>query len=208
MFPHYRRAPKAQYPSQIEEAYAEWIVDHGADHDLDPTRLAIAGDSCGGNMAIAVTLMATERGGPSFAVQLLYYPVTDAGMDTDSYHEFAEGYFLTAPAMAWFWDQYLPDTARRGEASHRHCVPAPTSCQVCLLPRSSTAKPTSCGRRRGIRRQTPRGRSARHRDPLRRHHPRLRDAARTRGYQRGSRCHRTRRCLPADGTAKHLTHTQ
>jgi len=68
MFPHYRRAPKAQYPSQIEEAYAEWIVDHGADHDLDPTRLAIAGDSCGGNMAIAVTLMAKERGGPSFAV--------------------------------------------------------------------------------------------------------------------------------------------
>jgi acetyl esterase len=118
IFPHYRRAPEAQYPSQIEEAYAtaEWIVDHGAEHDLDPTRLAIAGDSCGGNMAIAVTLMAKERGGPSFAAQLLYYPVTDAGMDTDSYHEFAEGYFLTAPAMAWFWDQYLPDTARRSES--------------------------------------------------------------------------------------------
>jgi acetyl esterase len=118
VFPHYRRAPEAQYPSQIEEAYAtaEWIVDHGAEHELDPTRLAIAGDSCGGNMAIAVTLMAKERGGPSFAAQLLYYPVTDAGMDTDSYHEFAEGYFLTAPAMAWFWDQYLPDIARRGES--------------------------------------------------------------------------------------------
>jgi acetyl esterase len=66
-------------------------------------------------MAIAVTLMAKERGGPSFAAQLLYYPVTDAGMDTDSYHEFAEGYFLTAPAMEWFWDQYLPDKSRRGE---------------------------------------------------------------------------------------------
>ena len=117
VFPDYRRAPEAQYPSQIEEAYATaaWIVDHGAEHDLDPSRLAIAGDSVGGNMTIAVTLMAKERGGPSFAAQLLYYPVTDAGMDTDSYHEFAEGYFLTAPGMAWFWDQYLPDKSRRGE---------------------------------------------------------------------------------------------
>jgi acetyl esterase/lipase len=118
VFPHYRRAPEAQYPAQIEEAYAtaEWIVDHGAERELDPSHLAVAGDSCGGNLTIAVTLMAKQRGGPSFAAQLLYYPVTDAGMDTDSYHEFAEGYFLTAPAMAWFWDQYLPDKARRGES--------------------------------------------------------------------------------------------
>ncbi|MGW4995732.1 alpha/beta hydrolase [Streptomyces mirabilis] len=117
VFPHYRRAPEAQYPAQIEEAYAtaEWIVDHGAERGLDPSHLAIAGDSCGGNLAIAVTLMAKQRGGPSFAAQLLYYPVTDAGMDTGSYHEFAEGYFLTAPAMAWFWDQYLPDKSRRGD---------------------------------------------------------------------------------------------
>ena len=118
VFPHYRRAPEAQYPSQIEEAYAtaQWVLDHGGEHDLDPTRIAIAGDSCGGNLAIAVTMMAKQRSGPSFAAQLLYYPVTDAGMDTDSYHEFAEGYFLTAPAMAWFWDQYLPDKSRRGES--------------------------------------------------------------------------------------------
>ncbi len=118
VFPHYRRAPEAQYPSQIEEAYttAEWVVDHGVEHHLDPGRMAIAGDSCGGNLTIAVTLMAKQRGGPSFAAQLLYYPVTDASMDTDSYHEFAEGYFLTAPAMAWFWDQYLPDKSRRGES--------------------------------------------------------------------------------------------
>jgi acetyl esterase len=117
VFPDYRRAPEAQYPSQIEEAYAtaEWIVDHGAEHDLDPSHLAIAGDSVGGNMTIAVTLMAKERGRPSFAAQLLYYPVTDAGMDTDSYHEFADGYFLTAPGMAWFWDQYLPDASRRND---------------------------------------------------------------------------------------------
>jgi acetyl esterase/lipase len=117
VFPHYRRAPEAQYPSQIEEAYATatWIVDHGREYDLDGGHLAIAGDSCGGNLTIAVTLMAKDRGGPSFAAQLLYYPVTDAGLDTGSYHQFAEGYFLTRPGMAWFWDQYLPDESRRSE---------------------------------------------------------------------------------------------
>jgi acetyl esterase/lipase len=117
VFPHYRRAPEAQYPSQIEEAYATatWVVEHGSEHRLDADRMAIAGDSVGGNMTIAVTLMANERGGPSFAAQLLYYPVTDAGMDTGSYQQFAEGYFLAAAGMAWFWDQYLPDESRRSE---------------------------------------------------------------------------------------------
>jgi acetyl esterase/lipase len=117
VFPDYRRAPEAQYPSQTEEAYAtaSWIVEHGNEHGLDPDHLAIAGDSVGGNMTIAVTLLAKYRGGPSFAAQLLYYPVTDAGMDTGSYHQFAEGYFLAAAGMVWFWDQYLPDESRRGE---------------------------------------------------------------------------------------------
>lgn len=117
VFPDYRRAPEAQYPSQLEESYttAKWIVDDGREYGLDPDRLAIAGDSVGGNMATAVTLMAKDRGGPSFVAQLLYYPVTDAGMDTGSYHQFAEGYFLAAAGMAWFWDQYLPDESRRGD---------------------------------------------------------------------------------------------
>jgi acetyl esterase/lipase len=117
VFPDYARAPEAQYPSQIEEAYAtaEWIVEHGSEHGFDPSRVAIAGDSVGGNMAAAVTLMAKDRGGPSFAAQLLYYPVTDAGMDTGSYHQFAQGYFLAAGGMTWFWDQYLPDESRRDE---------------------------------------------------------------------------------------------
>jgi acetyl esterase len=117
VFPDYRRAPEARYPSQIEEAYATatWIAEHGREHGLDPNRMAIAGDSVGGNMTIAVTLMAKERGGPSFAAQVLYYPVTDAGMDTGSYRQFAEGYFLAAAGMAWFWDQYLPDESRRNE---------------------------------------------------------------------------------------------
>jgi acetyl esterase len=118
VFPDYRRAPEAQYPSQIEEAYATaaWIVEHGSEHGLDSNRVAIAGDSVGGNMTIAVTLMARERGGPSFAAQLLYYPVTDAGMGTESYEQFAEGYFLARAGMAWFWEQYLPDESRRGES--------------------------------------------------------------------------------------------
>src|SRR4051794_10110421 len=117
VFPDYRRAPEAQYPSQIEEAYATaaWVVEHGTEHGLDPDHLVIAGDSVGGNMTIAVTLMAKERGGLSFDAQLLYYPVTDAGMDTGSYSQFAEGYFLAAAGMAWFWDQYLPDETRRSE---------------------------------------------------------------------------------------------
>ena len=118
VFPDYRRAPEAQYPSQIDEAYANVRLDRRArkaSSGLDPDRLAIAGDSVGGNMTIAVTLMAKDRGGPSFAAQLLYYPVTDAGMDTGSYHQFAEGYFLTRAGMEWFWDQYLPDESRRSE---------------------------------------------------------------------------------------------
>jgi acetyl esterase len=66
-------------------------------------------------MTIAVTLMAKDRGGPPFAAQLLYYPVTDAGMDTGSYSQFAAGYFLARAGMAWFWEQYLPDESRRSE---------------------------------------------------------------------------------------------
>ena len=74
---------------------------------------AVAGDSVGGNMAAALTLLAKERGDVRFVHQSLYYPVTDARMDTGSYARFATGYFLTAKAMEWFWDAYLPDASRR-----------------------------------------------------------------------------------------------
>jgi acetyl esterase len=146
VFPDYRRAPEAQYPSQIEEAYATavWIVDHGSEHGLDPGRLTIAGDSVGGNMAAAVTLMAKDRGGPGFAAQLLYYPVTDAEMDTGFYHQFAEGYFLAAAGMAWFWDQYLPGESRRGDILASPLRATRSSSPACRPPWSSTAKPTSC----------------------------------------------------------------
>ena len=87
----------------------------GAANQLDPDRMAVAGDSVGGGMTAALALMANERGDVQFVQQSMYYPVTDAAMDTGSYEQFAEGYFLTAKAMAWFWDAYCPERERRSE---------------------------------------------------------------------------------------------
>jgi acetyl esterase/lipase len=117
VFPEYDRSPEARYPVAIEQNYAaaRWIVSNGAAHDLDPSRVAIAGDSVGGNMTIATTLLAKQRGDVSFRAQVLFYPVTDANFDTESYHQFAEGYFLRRDGMQWFWDQYTTDEAQRAE---------------------------------------------------------------------------------------------
>jgi acetyl esterase len=117
VFVNYTPSPEAQYPVPIEEAYAatQWVAEHGKEINVDSSRLALAGDSVGGNMVAAVTLLAKERGGPAFRVQVLFYPVTDAGFDTPSYDEFAEGHWLTREAMKWFWDQYAPDSAGRSE---------------------------------------------------------------------------------------------
>ncbi|GAB2929253.1 alpha/beta hydrolase [Micromonospora polyrhachis] len=115
VFPEYSRAPEAQFPVALEECYtvAQWIMDSGAAQGLDASRMAIAGDSVGGNMATVLTMMAKQRGGPRFLEQVLFYPVTDANFDTASYREFSEGYYLGRELMMWFWDQYLPDTSRR-----------------------------------------------------------------------------------------------
>jgi acetyl esterase len=115
VFVDYDRSPEARYPVAIEQAYAAacYVVDHGADLRIDPSRLAVVGDSVGGNMAAALTLMARERRGPKIAFQVLFYPVTDADFDTASYTRFAEGPWLTRRAMQWFWDAYLPDLAAR-----------------------------------------------------------------------------------------------
>ena len=117
VFVEYDRSPAARYPVAIEQGYAtaQWIVREGAANQLDPNRIAVAGDSVGGNMTAALTLMAQERGDVRFVHQSMYYPVTDAAMDTGSYEQFAEGYFLTAKMMAWFWDAYEPDVERRLE---------------------------------------------------------------------------------------------
>jgi len=117
VFVEYDRSPEAHYPVAIEQGYAaaQWIMREGAANGLDPERLAVAGDSVGGGMTAALALMASERGDVRFVQQSMYYPVTDAAMDTDSYDQFAEGYFLAAKGMAWFWDAYLPDVERRSE---------------------------------------------------------------------------------------------
>jgi acetyl esterase/lipase len=116
-FVEYDRSPEARYPVAIEQAYAtaRWITAKGAEEGLDASRLAVAGDSVGGNMTAALTLMAKQRGDVTFVHQSLYYPVTDAAQDTDSYREFADGPYLTAKAMAWFWDCYTTDPAQRAE---------------------------------------------------------------------------------------------
>lgn len=117
VFPNYSLSPEAKYPIAIEECYAvlQWIADKGAGKGLDPARIAVAGDSVGGNMSIAVNLMTKERRGPRVQLQLLFYPVTDASFDTESYHQFAEGYFLRRDSMMWFWDQYTANPQQRDE---------------------------------------------------------------------------------------------
>jgi acetyl esterase len=117
VFVSYSLSPEAKYPTAIEQLYAvlEWIAADGAAHDLDPDRIAVAGDSVGGNMTAALTILSKQRGGPRIAGQLLYYPVTDASFDTGSYHQFATGYWLRRDAMQWFWDQYTTDPAQRAE---------------------------------------------------------------------------------------------
>ncbi|MFF7251129.1 alpha/beta hydrolase [Embleya sp. NPDC008237] len=117
VFPDYSLSPEARYPVAIEQnfAVARWVVTEGAAKNLDAARMAVAGDSVGGNMTAALTLMAKERGGVPLLAQVLFYPVTDANFDTPSYHRFAEGYFLRRDGMQWFWDQYTTDPAQRAE---------------------------------------------------------------------------------------------
>ena len=115
VFVDYDRSPEHRYPVAIEQDYAvtKYVAEHGAEFGVDASRLAIAGDSVGGNMTAVVSLLAKERKGPKIAAQLLFYPVTDAAMDNGSYKTFANGPWLTKPAMAWFWDAYLPDANAR-----------------------------------------------------------------------------------------------
>jgi acetyl esterase len=111
VFVNYTPSPEAQFPVPLEQDFAatKYIAEHGSDFGLDASRLAVAGDSVGGNMVAAVTLLAKERKGPAIRYQVLFYPVTDAGMNTDSYRQFAEGPWLTKRAMEWFWNAYAPN---------------------------------------------------------------------------------------------------
>jgi len=94
---------------------ARWVAAHGDEIKVDGKRLAIVGNSVGGNMTAAVALMAKDKGGPKLKCQIMLWPVTDANFDTESYHEYADGYFLSRAMMMWFWDAYAPKHEQRGE---------------------------------------------------------------------------------------------
>jgi acetyl esterase len=115
VFVDFDRSPEAQFPLPVEEAYAatKYVAENGSVFQVDGSRLAVVGDSAGGNMAAAVTLLSKQRGGPKIAFQVLFYPVTDANFETGSYKQFQDGPWLTKSAMEWFWNAYLPDTAAR-----------------------------------------------------------------------------------------------
>lgn len=106
---HYRRAPEHHYPAAANDAYAAamWASEHAGELGADPAKLVVAGDSAGGNLAAVTALRARDSGGPPIAHQILVYPVTDVGQDTPSYRENAEGFYLTAADMHWFWACYL-----------------------------------------------------------------------------------------------------
>jgi acetyl esterase/lipase len=117
VFPEYSRSPEARYPVAIEEAYTAtvWVAKHGKEIGVDGSRLAVVGNSAGGNMATVVSILSKERKGPKIKFQALLWPVTDFNVNTESYQLFAEGRFLTKPMMKWFGDHYIPDESKRTE---------------------------------------------------------------------------------------------
>ncbi|EJM61421.1 esterase/lipase [Pseudomonas sp. GM49] len=117
VFVNYTPSPEAHYPVAINQAYAatQWVAEHGKEINVDGKRLAVAGNSVGGNMAAVVALMAKDKGTPAIKFQVLLWPVTDASFETASYNQFAEGHFLTRNMMKWFWDNYTTDANQRNE---------------------------------------------------------------------------------------------
>ncbi|MDU9037481.1 alpha/beta hydrolase [Pseudomonas corrugata] len=117
VFVNYTPSPEAHYPVAINQAYAatKWVAEHGKQINVDGKRLAVAGNSVGGNMAAVVALMAKDKGTPAIRFQALLWPVTDANFETASYNQFAEGHFLSKNMMKWFWDNYTTDAGQRNE---------------------------------------------------------------------------------------------
>jgi len=111
----YRCAPEFTFPTAAEDAYAatRWVAADASELGVDARRLAVCGDSSGGNLAAVVPLMARDRGGPRLALQVLVYPITDYDFDRPSFRENGEGYLLTGDSMRWYWDQYVPKPADR-----------------------------------------------------------------------------------------------
>jgi acetyl esterase len=127
----YRLAPEFRWPAAADDVYAvaEWAAQQAAELGGDPTRLLVAGDSAGGNLAAVTALLARDRGRPAIAGQLLIYPAMAADFGTESYRRFGTGYYNTATAMAWYWDQYAPNPANRS-----HPTASPLQADLTGLP--------------------------------------------------------------------------
>ncbi|MBO9200812.1 alpha/beta hydrolase [Niastella sp. MAH-29] len=115
VFPDYTPSPEAHYPLAIDQAYAatKWVSLHGYEIGVNGSKLAVAGNSVGGNMAAVVSLMAKDKKGPEIKYQALLWPVTNANFETGSYNAYADGRFLTKNMMIWFWDNYTTDINQR-----------------------------------------------------------------------------------------------
>ena len=118
VFPEYTPIPDAVYPTQIEECYAtaKWVEAHGNEIGVDGSRMAVAGNSVGGNMATVISMMSKDRGGPKISLQVLFWPATDTNFETQSYQDFQTGRFLARDFMRFGWDIYAPDAELRKEA--------------------------------------------------------------------------------------------
>jgi acetyl esterase len=117
VFVNYTLSPEAKYPTALEQAYAatNWVARNSQSINVDSSRLAVVGDSVGGNLTAALTLLAKERGGPPIRFQVLFYPVTDANFDTPSYEKYEQGHWLTREGMKWFWNNYTSNETNRKE---------------------------------------------------------------------------------------------
>jgi acetyl esterase len=117
VFVNYTLSPEAKYPIALEQAYAatRWVAQNGQSININSSRLAVVGDSVGGNLTAALTLLAKERGGPPIRFQVLFYPVANASFDTPSYTKYEQGYWLTREAMKWFWNNYTSNQTNLNE---------------------------------------------------------------------------------------------
>lgn len=131
----YRLAPEAKFPAAADDCYAatKWIASNAASLNVDASRIAVGGDSAGGNLAAVVSQMARDNGGPAIVHQLLVYPVTDRDYGTVSYRDNADGYLLTKASMEWFWDHYLNSGS---DAANPYAAPLRAS-SLASLPRAT-----------------------------------------------------------------------
>src|SRR5262245_9736526 len=115
VFVNYTRTPDAVFPRQIDEIYAatKWVAEHGDEINVDSKRLAVVGNSVGGNMTAVTAIKAKENGGPEIKLQIMMWPIVDANFETESYHQFGRDRFLSAPLMKWMYDMYIADPGKR-----------------------------------------------------------------------------------------------